>query len=140
MTPNKQTVTDNEMEIIRKLYAGINRFDLDYVISLLHDDIMRIEPEGFPTAGIYRGHADMRKHLMTGRSTWAEGSCEPIGFMAAANKILVTVHIKVRLKDKTEWIDGRITDGFIIKDGRVAAFHSFSNEQKAFEWAGISDQ
>jgi hypothetical protein len=44
-------------------------------------NIVRVEFEGFPTAGTYRGHTDMRRHLITGRSTWAEGACEPFDFL-----------------------------------------------------------
>ena len=125
-------------EIIRQLYAGINRNDMDAVLTLMDSNIIRVEPEGFPTAGTYRGLAEMRKHLMIGRSTWAEGACEPVDFFTAAGKIVVTVHIKVRLKNNPEWIDAWIADGFVIKDGRVLEFNSFADKQKAFAWAGIA--
>ena len=138
MTSLKHSGSEGDIEIIRQVYSGINRNDIDFVLTLMDADITRIEPEGFPTAGTYRGQADMRQHLITGRSTWAEGACEPVDFFTAGNKIVVTVHIKVRLKNNSEWIDARIADGFIIKDGRVAEFHSFTNNQKAFEWAGIA--
>ena len=138
MTLFKHSGSEGDIEIIRQVYSGINRNDIDFVLNLMDVDITRIESEGFPTAGTYRGHTDMRQHLMTGRSTWAEGACEPVDFFTAGNKIVVTVHIKVRLKNNPEWIDGRIADGFTIKDGRVAEFHSFPNNQKAFEWAGIA--
>lgn len=139
MTSVKHSGPAGDIELIRQVYAGINRNDIDLVLDLMDADITRIEPEGFPTAGTYRGHTAMRQHLNTGRSTWAEGACEPVDFYTAGNKIVVTVHIKVRLKNHSEWIDTRIADGFIIKDGLVAAFHSFVNNQKAFEWAGIGE-
>ncbi|MXV16466.1 nuclear transport factor 2 family protein [Hufsiella ginkgonis] len=138
MTSFKHPGSEADIEIIKQVYSGINRNDIDTVINLMDADITRIEPEGFPTAGTYRGHTDMRQHLITGRSTWAEGGCEPVDFIAAGNKIVVTVHIKVRLKNNPEWINARIADGFIIKDGSVAEFHSFASNQKAFEWAGIA--
>lgn len=138
MTSFKHSQSEEGIKIIRQVYSGINRNDVDCVLNLMDVDVTRIEFEGFPTAGTYRGHTDMRQHLITGRSTWAEGACEPVDFFTAGNKIVVTVHVKVRLKSNSEWIDERITDGFIIKDGRVAEFHSFANSQKAFKWAGIA--
>jgi len=137
MTTFKQSVSEQDIEIIRQIYYGINRNDIDSVLNLMNVDIMRIEPEGFPTAGVYRGHTDIRQHLITGRSTWADGGCEPVDFFTVGNKIVVTVHIKVRLKNHSEWIDAWIADGFILKGGRVTEFHSFPNNQTAFEWAGI---
>ena len=138
MTSFKHLESEGNIEIIRLIYSGINRNDIEFVLGLMHADVTRIEPEDFPTAGTYRGHTDMRQHLITGRNTWAEGSCNPVDFFTAGDKIVVAVHIKVRLKNNSEWIDERIADGFIVRDGRVAEFHSFSNNQKAFEWAGIT--
>jgi ketosteroid isomerase-like protein len=139
MTSFQQSASERDIEIIRQIYYGINQNDIDAVVNLMDVDIMRIEPEDFPTAGTFWGHHDVRQHLIKGRSTWAEGGCEPVDFFTAGNKIVVTVHIKVLLKDHSEWIDAWIADGFILKNGLVTAFHSFSNNKKAFEWAGIAD-
>jgi ketosteroid isomerase-like protein len=128
---------EEDIKIIRQVYSGLNGNDIDAVMNLMDPDITRVEFEGFPTAGTYKGLTAMRQHLNTGRNTWAEGACVPVDFFTAANKIVVTVHIKVRLKNNTDWIDDWIADGFVIKDGLVAEFHSFPNKQKAFEWAGI---
>lgn len=135
MATNAHPGNLQDIETIKRLYAGINSNDIDAVIKLMDDNIIRIEPEGFPTAGTYRGLSALRQHLMTGRSTWADGGCEPVDFFAVEDKMVVAVHIKVRLKDKSDWIDAQITDGFIIKDGRIAAFHSFATHPKALEWA-----
>lgn len=128
---------ESDLEIIRQVYAGINANDVDSILDLMHSDIVRIEPEGFPTAGTYRGHTEMRQHLKSGRSTWAEGSCDPVNFFVSGNKIVVVVHIKVRLKDHSNWIDAQIADGFVLEQGKVREFHSFANDMKAFIWAGI---
>ena len=80
MTSFNHSGPEGDIEIIRQVYAGINRNDIDAVLDLMDADITRIEPEGFPTAGTYQGHSAMRQHLITGRSTWAEGACEPVDF------------------------------------------------------------
>ncbi|MDT3400977.1 nuclear transport factor 2 family protein [Mucilaginibacter terrae] len=127
-----------DIEIIRQFYSGINRNDIEFVLTLMDVDVSRIEPEEFSAAGIYQGHSDLRKHLTAGRSTWAEGTCEPVDFFSNGNKIVATVHIKVRLNNQSEWIDARIADGFMIKDGLVMEFNSFANIQNAFAWANIA--
>lgn len=138
MAPLKHSGFEEDIEIIRRVYSGLNRNDIDFILDLMDVDITRIEFEGLPTAGTYRGHTDMRQHLISGRSTWAEGACEPVDFFTAGNKIVVIVHVKVRLKNSSEWIDEQIADGFIIKEGKVSAFHSFTSHQKAFAWAEIA--
>lgn len=133
MTSFKNSSSDADIEIIKQVYSGINRNDPDSVLKLFDTNIIRTEFE----EGIYRGHAEMRQHLINGRSTWAEGACEPIEFFPAENKIVVIVHVKVRLRNQSNWIDSQTADGFSLNEGRVTEFHSFTSKQKAFAWAGI---
>jgi uncharacterized protein len=132
------SLPEKDIEIIRQVYSGVNRNDVDAVIRSMDVNIVRNEFEGSPMAASYRGITDMRQHLVIARNTWVEGACEPIDFFAVGNKIIVTVHVKVRLRDNAEWIDERIADAFIIQDGKVMEFHSFADEQKALEWARAS--
>ena len=100
-------------------------------MNLLDPNVVRVEPKEFPTADTYRGHSDMRRHLVQGRNTWEEGTCEPIEFFPIGNKIVVIIHIKVRLKNNLTWLDAQIADGFSLKEGLVTEFHSFVNKEKA---------
>ena len=44
-----------ETEALRQFFAAINRNDMQAITEYFDPEIVRIEPEGFPTAGIYRG-------------------------------------------------------------------------------------
>jgi len=66
--------------------------------------IVRIESEGFPTAGTYCGIPAVQAHVTKGRGTWAEGACEPEKFLANGDKVVAYLYVKVRLHDATEWI------------------------------------
>ena len=139
MTKFEKTNSDKNIEIVKQVYLGINQNDQDSVLNLFDSNVYRVEFEGHPAAGTYSGHAELRTHLISGRSTWAEGACEPLEFFCNLNKIVVVVHIKVRLKNEVNWIDAISTDGFALKDGLVTEFHSFTDKQKAFSWAKISN-
>lgn len=123
--------------IIKKVYSGLNQNDPESVLKIFDKNILRHEFQELPNGGTYRGHTELKDHLQNGRSTWAEGSCEPIEFFTEGNKIVVIVHVKVRLKNSNDWIDAKTTDGFLIKEGLVTEFHSFTSKEKAFAWAGI---
>ncbi|WP_374080138.1 nuclear transport factor 2 family protein [Bdellovibrio bacteriovorus] len=135
MTSFQNSSSNEDIEVIKQVYSGINRNDVDFVLNLMDANVFRIEFE----SGTYRGYAEMRSHLISGRSTWAEGACEPVEFFPKGNKIVVIVHVKVRLKNNSQWIDAHTTDGFELKEGRVTEFHSFTTKQKAIEWAQIKD-
>lgn len=137
MAAIQEPSSDENIKIIKQVYFGINQYDLDSVLSLLDADVVRVEPKEL-TGGTYRGHVEMRNHIISGRSTWAEGAIEPVEFFSNENKIVVIVHIKVRLKNDPKWLDAQLADGFSLKGGLVTEFHSFMNRQSAFEWAGLS--
>ena len=106
---------NNEIEVLKQFYAAINRNDLPGITQYFDPQIVRIEPGGFPTAGTYRGIAEVQEHVTKGRGTWAEGTCEPEKFLTHGDKVVVYLHVEVRLKDSLDWVDGRFADGFVFR-------------------------
>lgn len=127
------------VEVVTRFYGAINRNDLQAFSADFDATIVRVEPEGFPTAGTYRGVAEVEEHVRKGRGTWAEGTCEPEQFFVNGDKVVVYLHAWVRLKDKTDWIGGRFADGFVVRQGRIVEYHSFAQRADALVWAGIGD-
>lgn len=122
-------------ETLKELYAAINRNDIPAILNLFDPQIVRIEFEGSPSGGTYRGLNEIKPHFTQARNTWAEGSCTPEKFVTVGDKTIVSVHVRVRLKDKTEWIDGRVTDGFAFRNGKVTEMRSFFENEEALKWA-----
>lgn len=135
MAMNQNSNLETEIEQVRQLYAAINRNDIPAALKLFDPDIERIEPAGFPSAGTYRGHAGVGVHLSQGRGTWAEGSCEPERFQAVGDKIIAFLHVRVRLTNKSEWIDGRLADVFAFRNGKITQMRTFSNGDQALKWS-----
>ena len=126
-------------EALERFFAAINRNDLTAITEDFHPEIVRIEPEGFPTAGTYRGVREVQEHITKSRGTWAEGSCDPERFLMNGDRVVVYLHAWVRLKDSTEWVGGRFADGFVFRDGKIIEYLSFGKRAQALEWAGIKD-
>jgi len=127
-------------ETLEQFFDAINRNDMQTVTQDFDADILRIEPEGYPTAGTYRGIPEVQAHIMKGRGTWAEGTCKPEKFLMNGDKVVVYLHAWVRLKDATEWIGGRFADGFVFRDGKIVEYRTFWERAQALEWAGIKEQ
>jgi uncharacterized protein len=126
-----------EIEVLKHFFAAINRNDMDAVIKDFDPEIVRSEPEGFRTAGTYRGIAEVQEHIRQGRGTWAEGTCDPEKFLENGDKVVVYLHAWVRLRDSTEWIGGRFADGFVFRDGKIIQYRTFWDRAEALKWAGI---
>jgi ketosteroid isomerase-like protein len=129
-----------ETEALEHFYAAINRNDLQVITRDFDTEIVRIEPEGFPTAGTYRGIEEVHERVKRGRGTWAEGTCQPEKFLANGDKVVVYLHAWVRLKDTTDWVGGRFADGFVFRSGKITQYLSFGERVDALRWAGIEDE
>jgi len=128
-----------EIEALEQFFVAINRNDMQGITKDFDPQIVRIEPEGFPTAGTYHGIAEVQEHISKGRETWAEGTCEPEKFLTNGDKVVVYLHVRVRLKDSTDWVGGRFADGFVFRDGKITQYLSFGERGDALRWAGIED-
>lgn len=126
-----------EAQAVNEAYAALNRNDIEGFAQILDPQIERIEPEGFPSSGTYHGIEAVKAHIARGRSTWAEGACEPTRLLTAGDKVVVSVHVRVRLKDHSDWIDARIADVFTFRKGKAIQFRTFAKESEALEYAGV---
>lgn len=129
-----------ETQAIKKAYAALNRGDIDGFVKDFDQQIERVEFEGTPTGGAYHGIEAVKEHVAQGRSTWAEGACEPERIIVNGDKVVVTCHVRVRLKDQTDWLEGRTADVFTFRDRKVTEFRTFADEQQALEYAEATSQ
>lgn len=124
-----------ETEALKQAYAALNRNDIPGFVRVMDPQIERIEH--FPSGGTYHGIAAVTEHASQARETWAEGSCEPERFVAAGDKVIVFVHVHVRLKHETEWREGRLADIYTFRNGKAIQMRTFADRQQALEWAGV---
>lgn len=129
-----------EIEVLEEFFAAINRNDVPAITKDFDPQIVRVEPEGFPTAGTYRGLAEVQEHITKGRGTWAEGTCVPEKFLVNGDKVVVYLYVWVRLKGSPDWVGGRFADGFVFRNSKIIQYLSFGERVEALKWAGIEDQ
>ncbi len=126
-----------ETEALREAYAALNRNDIPAFVTVFDPQIERIEPSDFPQGGTYQGLEAVKAHVLKGRGTWAEGSCEPERFIVAGDRIIVLIHVRVRLKHEMEWREGHIADVYTFRNGKAIQFRTFADAGQALEWAGV---
>ena len=127
-----------EAETLRETYAALNRNDIPAAVQALDPQIEWIEPTAYTGGGTYHGRAQVEAHLAQARARWAEGSCETERFLVAGDKVIVFIHVHVRLKDETEWREGRHADVYTFREGKAVQMRIFDDIQEAFEWCGAN--
>ena len=126
-----------ETEALREAYAALNRNDIPAMVKSFDPEIDWIEPAEYTGGGTVHGLAGVQAHLSRARSNWAEGGCEPERFFAAGDKIVVFIHVRVRAKGHTDWVDGRHAAVYTFRDGKAIEQRIFDDMQEALEWAGV---
>ena len=82
----------------------------------------------------------MQAHVAHGRGTWAEGTCEPERYLVNGDKVVVYLHVRVRLTGTSDWIDARFADGFVLRNGKITEYRTFRDGADALTWAGLDVQ
>lgn len=130
------TTVAAETEVLRKTYAALNRNDIPAMVEAFDPQVEWIEPVEYPGGGTYRGRAAVKTHLSQSRASWAEGSCEPERFIVAGDKVVVFVHVRVRLEHEMKWREASLADVYTFRGGKVTQIRSFADRRQALEWAG----
>ena len=125
-------------DLLREAYAALNRDDIPAMVKAFDPQMEWIEPAEYPGGGTHRGHAEVMANLSRGRGSWAEGSCEPEQFIAAGDKLVVYVYVRVRRKDNTDWIEARLADVYTFRNGKAIQMRHFPDRRQALEWAGVN--
>jgi uncharacterized protein len=129
----------NVIAAIKQVYAAINSGQTSRAALFFDPQIKRIEFEGFPMAGTYTGPEAVLQHFASARATWAEGSCQPEQFFVSGNKIVVIVHVSVRLKTSENWIKAYLADVFTFRNDKIIEMYTFAEKEQAFAWAGVEE-
>ena len=131
LTPSLRAETD----ALRATYSALNRSDIEAAVDAFDPEIAWIEPAEYPGGGTYHGHAAVKAHLSRARGNWAEGSCDLERFIVAGDKVVVFIHVRVRLKHETEWREGRHAAVYTFRNGKSVEMRIFDDKQQALEWA-----
>jgi ketosteroid isomerase-like protein len=127
-----------EIDAVHEAYAALNRGDVPSFVRLFDASVERIEEIG--SGATHRGLAAVTQHVAEARATWAEGSCQPQRFCVggvAGDRVVVFVDVRVRLKNETQWREGRTVDVYTFRNGKVIEFRTFGDERQAVQWAGV---
>lgn len=133
-SPTRQL--ERTIATLRGAYAAFNRGDIDAAVAPLDEHIEWSEPIEFPGGGVYHGREGARRYLSQSRASLAEGTSQPVQFIAVGNRIVVFVHAHVRPQGSSQWRDIDLADVYTVRDGRIIQMRAFVNRQIALRWAG----
>ncbi len=132
-------MSEENVEIVRRVYEAANRGDFDMADSCLHPEIEFHTYAESPEAGVYRGKQAVRKYNQ-GLFEQFESIRFEIEELADAGDrvVIVTTQHAVPKCGKQE-IDIQVVEVWAVRDGLLAERRSYSAKDEALEAAGLSE-
>jgi ketosteroid isomerase-like protein len=130
-------MSEENVEIVRNALEAFRRGDVDTALTHIHPDMVskRVDPDG----AVFRG----RDGLLALMADWTEGfeewSYRAEEFIDVGDHVVVRLHQWGRGKGSGAMVDGDFWLTYTFEEGRVRQFTLFSDRERAFEEAGLTD-
>ena len=135
-------MSQEQVEIVRSLYALLDRGDDEAVRALLHPDFAADFSRRLLDPVVLRGFDEMRTWGDRERDMWEEGhvTWEPEELIDAGDKVLALVRTGGRGKLSGAQVDAHVWNLWTFRDGRAVEWRYFGDDRAAaFEAAGLEE-
>ena len=112
------------LDVVRSLYAAFGRGDLDAILAPLDPDVSWRTPGApdLPTAGLRHGVPAVREFFGLLLNTLDIADFQPHDFLAAGDKVVVLGTSREGPKGSGRLVDFRWVHVFTFRNGKVVAF------------------
>ena len=112
------------LEIIRSIYAAFGRGDLEAILALLDPQVTwrTPGPPDLPTAGLRRGIAEVREFFGLLLTTFDLQEFRPADFLAQGDKVVILGTSREGPKGTGRLVDFRWVHVFTIRNGKIVEF------------------
>jgi ketosteroid isomerase-like protein len=132
-------MSQENVEIVRRMYDAFNREDADALFRNTHPDFEVTFKEG-PRAGTHRGREALQEvadDLRAGFESWI---AEPMDFFESGDHVVVVVNNRLRPKGGTAGeFAFRNASVFTIRNGAVVSVVGYPTPEDALEAVGLRE-
>ena len=127
-------------DIVRRSYEAFARDDLDGVMADMDDAIEWHQAQGLPHGGLYRGLADVRRHVFDPLHDewWEEFSADPDEFVDAGDTVVVIGRYRGVAKGTGRRLDAPYVHVWTLREGKAVRFRQFLDTQGWNEALGLA--
>jgi ketosteroid isomerase-like protein len=133
---------EENVEIIRRLYAAFNEGDADAVCEGFTEDA-EWRPAfiggGIVEGAVYRGRGGMAEFVEMQNETWRSLSADPVTIEDLGKRVLVEVRLDAVGRASGVAVNRTTWNVFELRDGKVATGRVYVTKAEALEAAGISE-
>ena len=126
------------MELVRPIYAAVNRRDWDAVFHAAHPDF-EVLVQRMPHAGTKRGREQIQSFFEEYMATFDIFVLEPEEFFEDGDQVVVFVKVRAQIKGGSSDLEPRIGNLWTIHNGRVRSLRMFPKREDALEAARLRE-
>jgi ketosteroid isomerase-like protein len=121
---------EENVKTVQAAYAAFSRGEIAAILELLTDDVEWIAPgppEIVPTAGTYRGKAEVGPYFATLGEHLDMHRFEPHELIAQGDHVVALIAIEATVKRTGRRFSDRVVHVWSFTDGKLARFEAFQD-------------
>jgi ketosteroid isomerase-like protein len=134
-------MSQENVEIVRRVFAAFDRGDIEAVLRLCDEDIVITQPAEVP--GInpqQRGHQGVLEAFAIWPEQWDDFRVEVLGLTAApTDNVIANIRTLGRGKQSGVEVDMEFSFVFTVRDQQIIEWQLFLREDQALKAAGLSE-
>jgi ketosteroid isomerase-like protein len=139
-------MSQGNVEFVEGIFAGASNLDKQALLAALpeliaqvcHPDIEWVEHLDLADGRVYRGHEGVRQSWERWLEQWSEYGFEAERFIDCGEDVLVVTREHGRGLTSGAGASARIYNVFTVREGKIARYREFYDEQAALEAVGLA--
>jgi uncharacterized protein len=131
-------MSQENVELVRRLYRTVNRGGVQAVVGFMHPDVEVVPPSDWPDASTIRGREQVQEIARQWMESFEDFKVEPERFVdPGGNRVVVFVRDRGRIKSSDTEIDTRLVHVWTLAAGKIMSWEVFMDEAHALEAVGL---
>ncbi|HEX2129037.1 MAG TPA: nuclear transport factor 2 family protein [Solirubrobacterales bacterium] len=133
-------MSQENVEIVRRLWDAANRRDRDAVLSLYDRDV-ELDVTGFPfpatEGGTYQGHDGLRRLFREWRDTWRDADAQLHEVVDAGDTVVAVYTYRAHGRTSGAPVHHEFATVTTIRSGKIVRVRWFPSAERALTAAGL---
>jgi ketosteroid isomerase-like protein len=132
-------VSQENVEIVRRIYEQLNRGDVEGMVELCDDDLLMDMSERVFNPDTYRGHDGIRRFYEGVRDAWKSYIWTVEETRVAGDTVVVMLHCEGQSREGGPGVDWRVAWLWKLRQGRPVFLRFYRDRADALEAAGLPE-
>ena len=133
-------MSQEKVEIVKRLYGAFNRDDFDAGLALCDSEVVIDRSNSIgPDARVYRGHPGLEEFWNEWKRAWADARWEIDECIDNGANVVVLGRLYARGAASGASVEANVSQVVVIRGGKVLSSKLFQSRSEALEAAGLSE-